>query len=113
MTASAFSLGALFPSSALILTAGEPVIGGWRGPNQHYFCPHCYSWIYTMPASLRGMLSVRSAMLDRTGGFRPFIQTFVSESLPWARLPTAHSFERYPAAEQFPSLLTEFAGQGR
>ena len=49
MTASAFSLSALYPSSGFEVTEGRPVIGGLHGPARHFFCPHCMSWLFTRP----------------------------------------------------------------
>ena len=39
MTASAYSLSALYPRDEFKITAGEPSIGGLHGATRHYFCP--------------------------------------------------------------------------
>ncbi|MCG6857018.1 MAG: aldehyde-activating protein, partial [Salaquimonas sp.] len=31
----------------------------------------------------------------------PFIETYTSEKLPWATTPAVHSFEKFPAFEEF------------
>ena len=57
------------------------------------------------------ILSVRPTMLDDAQSFRPFIETYTSEMLPWAQTPAVHRFEKFPPAEAFPSLLAEFSEQ--
>ena len=111
MTASAFSLSALYPSGAFEVTQGEPVIGGLRGATRHFFCPHCMSWLFTRPEGMDEFVNVRPTMLDDARSYSPFIETYTSEMLPWARTPALHRFEKFPQFEQFPALLAEFAGQ--
>jgi hypothetical protein len=64
LTASAFSLSAAIPVDAFRVTGGDPVIGGLHGPNQHYFCSYCMSWLFTRPAGLDVLVNVRTTMLD-------------------------------------------------
>jgi len=56
MSASAFSLSAVIPSAAFLVTQGEPVIGGLHGPSRHFFCPYCMSWMFTRPSDNRTFL---------------------------------------------------------
>jgi len=109
MTASAFSLGALYPSGAFEVTKGEPVIGGLHGDAHHYFCPYCMSWMFTRVDAMGDLVSVRAMLCDDARAFVPFIETYTNEKLPWATTPAVHSFERYPPVEQFPDLLAEYA----
>lgn len=109
MTASAFSLSALYPSAAFRVVAGEPVIGGLRGATRHYFCPHCMSWLFTRPDGLDELVNVRTTLFDDARSFEPFIETYTCEKLPWADVTAAHSFERFPSAEDYPRLVAEFA----
>jgi len=111
MTASAFSLSALYPGDSFEVTQGEPVVGGLRGATRHFFCPHCMSWLFTRPEGMDDFVNVRSTMLDGPRSFRPFIETYTSEALPWAQTPAVHSFEQFPPAELFPALIAEFAAQ--
>jgi hypothetical protein len=113
MTASAFSLGALYPSDGFEVTSGSPVIGGLHGPHRQYFCPHCMSWILTRPEGMDAFVNIRPTMLDDARSFTPFIETYTSEKLPWAITPAAHSFEKYPPMEQFPELLADYAQSTR
>jgi hypothetical protein len=82
MIASAFSLSAAIPSDGFSVTRGEPVIGGLHGANRHYFCPHCMSWMLTLPERMNWFVNLRPTMLDDPGRFVPFIETWTSESFP-------------------------------
>ncbi len=117
MTASAFSLSSLYPTARFAVTAGDPVIGGLHGATRHFFCPHCLSWLFTRPEGMDDLVNVRATMLDDAQAFRPFIETFTREKLPWATTGAPHSFEGFPPMERYPALLQEFAaarsgGQG-
>lgn len=109
MTASAFSLSALYPAEAFEVTAGEVVIGGLRGPTRHYFCPNCMSWLFTRPEGMEQFVNVRSTMLDDPRSLAPFIESYISEKLDWAETSAVHSFERFPAREEFAPLLEAYA----
>jgi hypothetical protein len=109
MTASAFSLSSLFAASSLDIVAGEPATGGLRGASRHYFCPFCMSWLFTRPEGLHGFVNVRSTLLDDALSYRPFIETYTKEKLPWAATGAVHSFDTVPDPDSFPTLLAEFA----
>ena len=111
MTASAFSLSALYPSDGFEVVQGDPVIGGLHGPTRHFFCLHCMSWVFTRPEGLDRFVNVRATLFDNPRGFTPFIETYTSEALPWAKTPAVHSFETFPPMERYPDLVTEFAQQ--
>jgi hypothetical protein len=111
MAASAFSLGAAFPSEAFTVTQGEPVIGGLHGPTRHYFCPYCMSWMFTRPEGLDWLVNLRPTMLDDPRWFVPFLETMTSEKLPWASTPAVHSFEKFPDFEDWARLTEEYAKQ--
>ncbi len=111
MTASAFSLSALYPSDAFEVTAGDPVIGGLHGGTRHFFCPHCMSWAFTLPEGIDGFVNVRAMLFDDASDFIPFVETYTSEALPWAKTPAVHSFEKFPPVERYPALAEEFARQ--
>jgi hypothetical protein len=111
MTASAFSLSVLYPSQNFEVVQGEPTIGGLHGATRHFFCPHCMSWLFTRPEGLDEFINVRTAMMDDAGRFPPFIETWTSEALPWAKTPARHSFETLPPTERFPELAAEFAAR--
>ena len=113
MTASAFSLSALYPSGGFEVTSGEPVIGGLHGTPNHAFCPHCMSWLFSRPDGMEQFVVVRSTMFDDVDSEPPFIETHTSEKLPWATTQAVHSFEKFPPPEQFPRLLAAFAQRAR
>lgn len=109
MSSSAYSLSVAIPAEGFSVIAGEPVIGGLHGATRHYFCPHCMSWMFTRPEGMDWFVNLRPTMLDDPGWFEPFIETYTSEKLPWARTPAVHSYETVPDLEEFPALLKEFA----
>jgi hypothetical protein len=111
MSASAFSLSAAIPGAAFSVTKGEPVIGGLHGATEHFFCPHCMSWMFTRPHITDAFVNVRPTMLDNTEWFSPFIETYTSERLPWATVPAIHSFEEFPPFASHEGLVREYAEQ--
>jgi len=111
MTASAFSLSALHASANFEVLEGEPVIGGLHGSPRHFFCPHCMSWLFTRLIETDAFVNVRATMLSGAAAFRPFIETYTSERLPWAQTGAVHGFEKFPPSEVFPSLIKAFAEQ--
>jgi hypothetical protein len=113
MSASAFSLSEGYSADAFRLTAGEPVIGGMHGATRHYHCDHCKSWLYTEPEGVENFVNVRSTMFDEPRREPPFVETYRSDALPWARTSAAHSDDELPAREQWPVLIEQFAGRNR
>ncbi|MDY8107942.1 GFA family protein [Fulvimarina sp. 2208YS6-2-32] len=109
MTGSAFSLSALYPISAFEVTEGETVIGGLHGGLRHQFCDHCKSWLFTLIEGMDELVNVRATLLDTADTYEPFIETYTSERLAWAKTPAVHSFERFPERDAFPALLAAFA----
>lgn len=109
MTASAFSLSSLFPSSAFSLTAGTAVVGGLHGSTRHFFCGHCMSWLFTRPEGLDDFVNVRATLLEDARSYQPFLETWTEEKLPWASTGATHSFGRFPPPDRFPALLQEYA----
>lgn len=109
MTASAYSLSAAIPADGFAVIAGEPVIGGLHGASRHYFCPHCMSWMFTRPEGIDWFVNVRATMLDDARWYTPFVETWTSEGLAWAKTPARHSYEKLPPLEAWEGLLKEFA----
>jgi hypothetical protein len=109
MSASAFSLTALVPVAAFVVTAGSPVRGGIKGPQlDHNFCPDCMSWMFTRIAGM-DFVNVRPTMLDDPRWAVPFIETVTAEKLPWATTPARHRYAHYPPPEDYGPLMAEFA----
>lgn len=108
MTASAFSLSVLIPSSGFSVK-GEPVIGGIHGPDKHFHCEHCKSWLFTRPSGMDIFVNVRATMLDDHSWYRPFVETSTAEKLPWAVTGAKHSFANIPGNEVWGPIVEEFA----
>jgi hypothetical protein len=112
MSSSAYSLSAAIPAEAFAVTAGEPVIGGLRGPDSHhYFCPDCMSWMFTRSEGMDWFVNMRATMLDDPSWFSPFIETWTSEKLPWAATPAVHSYAALPAMDEYEGLVKEYMGR--
>jgi hypothetical protein len=95
------------------VTAGEPVRGGIKGPElEHYFCPHCMTWVFTRIVGMNDFVNVRPTMFDDPRWSRPFIETMTSAKLPWAETPAKHSYEGFPPVEDYGRLMAEFATEG-
>ena len=112
MTGSAFSLSIAIPSAGFRVLTGEPVIGGLHGRHASLFCAHCMSWVFTRPEGG----PVREPARDdarRSVVVHPFIETYTSEMLPWAATGAVHSYEKFPAYEDYARLATEYAKRQR
>ncbi|HMR06041.1 MAG TPA: GFA family protein [Polyangiaceae bacterium] len=113
MSASAFSLTLIVPGPGLEIIEGEPVVGGLHAPElQHMCCDHCKSWVFTRVEQF-GIVNVRATMLDTPRWFVPYMETCVSEKLPWATTPAVQHFEQFPAPDSYPTLLAEYAAWAR
>ncbi len=110
LSASAFSLTVMIPIDAFAVIAGSPQIGALHGDTPYYYCPRCLNWLYTAPRSAP-VVNVRPALFDVPAWSTPFIESFTSEKLPWASTPAKHSFDRFPAPEQYGMLVAEYAAQ--
>jgi hypothetical protein len=111
LSASAFSLTVMIPAAGFEVIKGEPRIGALHGASKYFYCPHCLNWLYTIPASATQFVNVRPAMFDVPAWSKPFIESFTSEKLPWASTSAKHSFDRFPAPEQYGMLVAEYAAQ--
>ena len=110
MSSSAFSLTAIFPSNAFQVTTGEPVVGGLHGDDAHHmFCGWCMSWMFTRPIAFDHIVNVRPTMFDDASWFSPFVETFTSTRLPWARTDAVHAFDEFPPLDRYAALMEEFA----
>jgi hypothetical protein len=100
MTASAYSLSALYWSEHFKVTQGDPVIGAM-------------SWLFTRPEGMDQFVNIRATMMDDARSFVPFIEIYTDEMLPWATTAAVHRFEKFPPREGFPDLIAEYAQQRR
>jgi hypothetical protein len=109
MASSAFSLTAMVPADGFEVVKGEPVIGGLHGADlNHYFCPHCMTWMFTRPVGF-DFVNVRPTMFDDTSWFRPYMETYASTKLPFAETGAVKSFETFPTMEDIGGLMKGYA----
>ena len=110
MSASAFSLTAAIPTAAFEVIHGKTVVGGLHGKDSaHQFCAWCMTWMFTRLPEPFGIVNVRPTMLSDPSWFTPFVETFTSEKLTWARTPAVHSYATFPPMDQFEALVAEYA----
>lgn len=109
MSSSAFSLSAAIPADGFEVIEGEPVIGGLHGASKHYFCGWCMSWMFTRPEGIDWFVNIRPTMLDDASFSTPFMETWTSEGLPWAKTAAKHSYEKLPPMDAYEGLIREYA----
>lgn len=109
MTGSAFSLTVMVPADGFRVTGGEAIAGGLRGGTRHMHCSDCLSWVYTLPEGVDFLVNVRNPMLDAPPRQVPFLETYLSTAMPFARLGAPHGFETFPPEDQLEPLLTAYA----
>tara|TARA_R110002012_G_scaffold57941_14_gene150114 strand:- start:17087 stop:17521 length:435 start_codon:yes stop_codon:yes gene_type:complete len=113
MSGSAYSLTAMIPVNGFSVTEGDTVVGGLKGPQlHHHFCPSCMTWMFTRIEGVDAFVNVRPTLLEDPSWFSPFIETMTAEKLDWATTPARHRFEVFPAMEEMPDLLAEYAANG-
>ncbi len=108
MTASAFSTTLIVPIEAFTVIAGEPVIGGLRGELAHQHCDWCKGWVFTQLPPGMPFVNVRATMLDDATWFAPWMETYTSEGLPWARTGAVRSFPAFPEMEEYAGLMAAY-----
>lgn len=112
MSASAFSLTVMIPSSGLAVTKGSPVRGGLRAaPTHHHHCPACMSWMFTRFDGLDEYVNVRPTLFEDIAWFSPFIETMSRNRLPWATTPAPHSVDAFPPMSEYQRLMEVYAEQ--
>ena len=112
MTASAFSLGVMLPSDGFEHVDGETAIGGMHGPDRHFHCAHCKSWVFSRPHGMDQLVNIRATMLDDHAWIVPFVEVYTDEAFAWAKTGARHSFPKIPEMEMWPRLVAEFAQTG-
>jgi hypothetical protein len=113
MTAGAFSLSVTVPADGFEVTAGEPVLGGLRGPvSHHHHCPDCLSWVFTRVEDLDWFVNLRASALDDRLWFEPYVELWTEEGFPWALTGAPHSYPGSPDMAEWEKLMAGFAAQG-
>ncbi|CAN5456432.1 hypothetical protein BH10PSE5_BH10PSE5_24860 [soil metagenome] len=69
------------------------------------------SWLFTKPEGMDWFVNVRATMLDDHQDFEPFVETYTSEMLPWAKTPAVHSFPQFPGMDEYPKLIEAFVAR--
>ncbi|WP_109467264.1 GFA family protein [Albibacillus kandeliae] len=113
MTGGAFSLTVGIPKPAFEVTSGTPVRGGLGASAastlNHMHCESCKSWVFTFFDDRDFLVNVRTSMLDVTPTEVPFMETMLSEGMPFARLGAPHQYDGFPPREVMPELIAEYA----
>ncbi|MEM9738729.1 MAG: GFA family protein [Pseudomonadota bacterium] len=112
LTSGPYSLSLLVPASGFEVVEGEPVLGGLHGEHKQFFCGHCKSWIFTRPNGLESFVNVRVTMLEDPSWVRPIVDIATASQLPGVVSGATHSFEGFPAAEDFTPIMQDFADSG-
>lgn len=108
LTSSAFSLCASIPTSGFRTTGIEPVVGALHGDTRHLYCPHCKTWLYSLPAGVESYVNLHPTLFDHVEWLFPFAEVHAAEKLAWATTPAIHSFTGFPEPETFRQLVKEF-----
>ena len=114
LTSGAYSLTLMLPAAGFEVK-GETQIGGLhRDDSVHHYCPNCLSWLYTTSPNLTamGFLNFRPTMLEDASWVVPFVESQTAEKLPGAVTGAKHSFERWPARQDYGRLMQEYAQEG-
>jgi hypothetical protein len=113
MTGSAYSLSVTVPADGFEVTAGEPVLGGLRGPvSHHHHCPACLSWVFTRVEGMDWFVNLRAPALDERLWFEPFVELWTAEGMPWALTGARHSYPGSPDMTEWETLMADFAAAG-
>lgn len=109
MTASAFSLHAVVPSSRFVL-CGE--LEGWSRINgegtltAHYVCTVCKTRIHSTNAGRPGMTIVRMGALDESQFVVPLVHMWAKRKQPWIGLPDeAEVYEEAVPTERLKAMF--------
>nr|WP_280891718.1 GFA family protein [Jiella mangrovi] len=109
MTGGPYSLGAIYASDAVDMEVGETVPIGADHNAGHQGCARCSSWVLTRPPGLGDIVVVRSSLFEDADRFTPFVESFVSEKLPFVEPVAPHRFEHFPDPDEFPRLIGAYA----
>ncbi|MFS4582824.1 GFA family protein [Phaeobacter sp. C3_T13_0] len=110
LSASAYSLTAMFPADA-VTTDGKLVLGGRHSEQrQHYYCPTCMSFVLSRLKGAPNRVNLRASVLDDLSWFAPHVEIMTEEKQPWATVPAARSYDRFPTtAEEMSALMDDYA----
>lgn len=108
MSSSAYSLTMIIPADGFEVTMGEPAIGGLHGADiHHYFCAHCMTWMFTRPEGM-DFVNIRPTLFEDNTWSRPFIETYTSTMLPFAKTGAVKSYDKFPNMDEFEGLIAQY-----
>lgn len=108
MSASAFSTTLIQPIDAFEVIAGEPVVGGMHAEPRHQHCDWCKGWVFTRLRENMPFINVRATTLDDPTWFAPWMETYTSEALPWAKTGATKSFPEFPDMAEYQALMADY-----
>ncbi|MFV1495915.1 GFA family protein [Phaeobacter sp. JH20_02] len=110
LAASAYSLTVMFPAEAVTVT-GELVQGGKHSEERkHYYCPTCLSFVLSRLKAAPERVNLRASLLNDLTWFTPFVEVMTEDKQPWATVPAAHSYTRFPTtAKELADLMDDYA----
>jgi hypothetical protein len=112
MSASAFSTTLMVPLDAFAVIAGETVPGGLHNPDRaHQHCDWCKGWIYTKLPAAVPFVNVRATLLDDPSWFAPWMESYTSEALPWAKTGATRSFAKFPEMHEYEGLMAAYRAE--
>ncbi len=109
MTSGPYSLSALYRDAQFSVQAGEAIVGNCKSAGQHYFCKSCFSWAYTKPSGLEGMVNIRTSLLERAAEFPPFAEFYCDEGFADVSSGAELTFGTAPSPEDFLKLADAYA----
>ncbi len=110
LSASAFTLTAMFPRDAVSCT-GALVRGGLRSDGRaHYYCKSCLNIVYSRLDRAPDRVNLRTSILNQAASFDPFVEVMTDEKMPWAQVPAIYSYARAPASlDELQSLMDAYS----
>jgi hypothetical protein len=112
MSSSAFSLSLALPSEGFTITEGTPVLGGFRGATQHFFCPDCMSWMFTRPERMDQYVNLRLVNARRAAMGRAIHRGLDRRGVPVGKTAAVHCYTTQPDFEDYGRLIEDFSQRG-
>jgi hypothetical protein len=112
LTGGAYSLSLMVAADAFEVE-GETEIGALHRPeNGYFYCAYCKNWLYTDGIAGGQFVNFRPTLLDDANWVIPFIESNVAEKLPGVVSGAQHSFDGFPAPDQYGPLMEVYGKEG-
>ncbi len=110
LTASAFSLSAMFSREGFSYT-GDLIEGGLGSSGRtHSFCKSCLGFIFSQIQGADHRINLRTSVFAEVASFEPFVELMTDEKLPWSSTPAVHSFAQVPKSlEDLQALMDAYS----